>query len=63
MIENEALGVEDDGGATVHVCAGPPRCSLEGDAAVEAMQAGCVWCRRIFIEADGTEHEIGPHEA
>ncbi len=45
---------------TIHVCAGPPQCALEGDAAVEAQKAGCVWCKRIIIDNDGRETEIGP---
>jgi hypothetical protein len=44
----------------VIVCQGPPACRLEGDAAIEAQEAGCVWCRRITVHADGTETVTEP---
>ncbi len=47
----------------IHVCAGPPACALEGDDAVAAQIAGCVWCKRITIADDGTESETGPSHA
>ena len=43
--------------AEVIVCAGPPACLLEGDAAVASQEAGCPICKRIVIHADGTETE------
>lgn len=49
--------------AEIIVCQGPPRCDLQGDAAVEAAQAGCVWCKRIRIHADGTETTDEPASA
>lgn len=58
MIEDD-----DDWPQMIIVCAGPPRCSLNGDAAYEAQIAGCVWCRRIACHADGTETETGPGSA
>jgi hypothetical protein len=54
---------DTDDVAIIHVCAGPPYCSLEGDDAVAAQIAGCVWCRRIAIDAVGHEHDIGPGHA
>lgn len=39
------------------VCAGPPACDLQDDAAIEAANAGCPLCRRIVVHADGTESE------
>lgn len=39
------------------VCAGPPLCALEGDAAMQNQIDGCPLCRRIIIHADGTETE------
>lgn len=39
----------------VIVCQGPPRCLLEGNDAVKAQEAGCVWCKRIIVHRDGTE--------
>jgi hypothetical protein len=53
----------DDDVTVIHVCAGPPACLLEGDDAVAAMQAGCVWCRRITIDADGNEAVTEPGHA
>lgn len=47
----------------VIVCAGPPRCALEGDEAVANAQLGCVWCKRITIHSDGTETILEPGEA
>jgi hypothetical protein len=44
----------------VIVCQGPPVCGLQGDEAEAAMRAGCVWCRRITIHADGTETMVEP---
>jgi|GEM_PF-5160466 len=46
---------------SVIVCQGPPRCTLTGDDAIAAVEAGCVWCRRITIHADGTKTETGPY--
>ena len=40
---------------TIHICAGPPVCSLQDDEAVAAQVAGCVWCKRIRIDEDGNE--------
>jgi len=53
---------EDMSGDTdvIHICAGPPVCCLEDDEAVEAMKAGCVWCRRVRLADDGTKTETGP---
>ena len=45
------------------VCQGPPRCSLEGDDAVAAAEAGCPWCRRITLHDDGTETVEEPGNA
>lgn len=47
----------------IHVCAGPPQCALEGDDAVAAQVAGCIWCKRITVDADGRETETGPGRA
>ena len=44
----------------VWICQGPPRCALEGDAAVAAQEAGCIWCDVITIHPDGTETHRGP---
>lgn len=48
---------------TVIVCQGPPACPLEGDEAVANAEAGCVWCKRIMVFDDGTEHEQEPAKA
>jgi ssDNA-binding Zn-finger/Zn-ribbon topoisomerase 1 len=37
------------------VCAGPPKCLLEGDDAIEAANAGCPNCKHLLIRADGSE--------
>lgn len=42
------------------VCQGAPRCQLEGDDAMAAQQAGCVWCERIVIDEFGDEDVSGP---
>jgi hypothetical protein len=31
-----------------------------GDEAVDAQKAGCVWCRRIIMLPDGSEHVTEP---
>lgn len=54
---------DDPVAAVVHSCAGPPACLLQGDEAVAAQIAGCVWCRRIYVMKDGTESEVGPGHA
>mgnify|MGYP005613687295 FL=1 len=54
---------DDDDPQMVIVCAGPPRCDLNGDEAYEAQRAGCIWCRRIACHADGSEIETGPGNA
>lgn len=45
-----------DDAREVIVCAGPPICLLQGEAAIENSQAGCTSCRHIVITDDG-EHE------
>lgn len=45
----------DDEDPSVIVCAGPPLCQLEDDAAVAAAMAGCPWCKRIVMHPDGSE--------
>lgn len=51
---------DEDEPAQIIVCQGPPRCPLVDTEAVAAAQAGCPWCRRIFVAADGREWEQGP---
>ena len=41
----------------VIVCAGPPACVLQGDAAIDHQNAGCLMCRRIVVTEDG-EHAL-----
>lgn len=43
--------------AEVVVCAGPPNCTLEGDAAIANADAGCPRCKIIRIHEDGSETE------
>ena len=45
------------------VCAGPPACLLQDDAAVDAQNAGCVWCKRIVIDGEGNETITEPGHA
>lgn len=45
----------DDEPSMVIVCAGPPVCELQDDAAVAAAEAGCPHCTRIAIFPDGEE--------
>lgn len=54
---------EDDGTTRVHVCAGPPWCSLEDREAVAAQIAGCVWCTVYAYHPDGTESIKKPSRA
>lgn len=42
----------------ITVCAGPPKCLLVDDEAVEAQQAVCPICKRIRVKPDGTEEEF-----
>lgn len=48
----------DDEDVMVIVCAGPPLCLLEDDAAVQAQVVGCEFCKRIIIHPDGSEEVI-----
>lgn len=41
------------------ICAGPPYCHLEGDVAVAAQNAGCVWCKRIHVGLFTVEEKPG----
>ena len=47
----------------VIVCAGPPDCDLEDEAAVKAAQAGCPMCRHLKINPDGSteEYRVNPN--
>lgn len=54
---------EDEDRGVVVVCQGPPRCPLQDDQAVAAAVAGCIWCKRITIHADGSESVSEPAEA
>ena len=49
--------------SSVWVCQGPPRCDLEGDEAVAAIEAGCPFCKEIRIDKDGNETVIEPGNA
>lgn len=51
---------DDEGDPIICVCQGPPVCDLQGDAAVAAQQAGCLWCKRIIVHEDGTETVLEP---
>lgn len=42
----------------VIVCAGPPVCLMQGDAAIENAAAGCPNCRHVVRRVDGTEDEF-----
>lgn len=55
--------MSEDDLAIVIACQGPPRCDLEGDAAVEAQRADCVWCSRITLHGDGSETLVEPATA
>jgi hypothetical protein len=53
----------DDDAPQVIVCQGPPRCSLEGDEAIAAMEAGCPWCIRDTLLTSGEWHTEQPSVA
>ena len=57
------MSTEDSAVGSVVACQGPPRCTLEGDEAIAAAIAGCVWCRRVTVHDDGTETVTEPVEA
>lgn len=58
------MATNDDGPATITVCQGPPRCMLQGDDAVAAIESGCQFCKRIIIDpVDGSETTIEPGNA
>lgn len=48
---------------TITVCQGPPRCDLTGDAAEEAIRAGCQFCKRIYGDGEGNERIKEPGNA
>jgi hypothetical protein len=48
--------MEDDD-AEIIVCAGPPVCPFDGDAAIDNALDGCPNCRHIIVSADGSEIE------
>jgi len=52
--------MNDEDETIITICQGPPRCSLRAEEAVVAQNAGCIWCDRIRILADGTEIKTGP---
>lgn len=54
---------DDDDAPMVIVCAGPPVCQLQGDDAIAAAVAGCIWCKRITIHSETRETEEGPGHA
>ena len=54
---------QNDPDPRVFVCQGPPVCDLQGDDAVRAQMAGCVWCRVITVRPDGTETVREPSRA
>ncbi len=45
----------DDDDSMVIICAGPPLCMLEDEAAITAQETGCQLCKRIICHPDGTE--------
>lgn len=49
--------------STIVVCQGPPTCDLVGDAAIASIRGGCVWCKRIIIDEDGSERVEEPGHA
>lgn len=53
----------DEAEPAVIVCQGPPRCPLEGDDAVAAAEAGCVWCERHRVLDSGEWHVTRPASA
>lgn len=55
VLAGEVAMTEEAEDPLVIVCQGPPRCLLEGNDAVKAQEAGCVWCKRIIVHRDGTE--------
>ena len=63
MNRSRSSNFDADWPATIWVCQGPPLCQLENDEAVAAQLAGCVWCRRIVIDQDGTERISEPGHA
>lgn len=55
--------LDDETAPRVIVCQGPPVCDLQGDDAVRAQEAGCVWCQVITVHQDGTETVREPSRA
>ncbi|MEP0323293.1 MULTISPECIES: hypothetical protein [Hyphomicrobiales] len=54
----------DDDLAEITVCQGPPRCDLEGDEAIAAIEAGCPWCMKITVDpVTGEETRTEPASA
>ncbi len=47
----------------VIVCQGPPLCMLEDDEAQAAQEAGCVWCKYIWLHEDGSQTVREPGHA
>ena len=45
---------DDEEGAEIIACAGPPKCFLEGEEAIRHQIDGCPTCRRDVLQADGT---------
>jgi hypothetical protein len=42
------------------VCQGLPVCDLNGDAAFNAANSGCPWCKIIIVHPDRSETVIEP---
>lgn len=47
----------DEEPAKIFICQGPPRCNLECDEAIAAMEAGCIWCR-VETLTDGGDFTV-----
>lgn len=53
----------DEETGSIVTCAGPPRCTLTGDKAVQAAIAGCPFCSTERVDINGVWHKVsGPSE-
>lgn len=57
------LAANDDETVCVIACQGPPRCTLQGEAAVHAQINGCVWCETHTRLPNGEWHIARPGES
>jgi hypothetical protein len=59
LIEETVAEMREDGDwGIITICAGPPKCLLEGVIAEQNQHDGCPTCRRIQVHPGGRREDI-----